>query len=67
MFKLVVNDKQYVTQTQKKYFKLALQWCLQNDWNSCRVNRIYYNFDFENLKVNIISGSSNNTYDMLQS
>jgi hypothetical protein len=25
------GKKQYITQTQKKYFKYALQWCLENN------------------------------------
>lgn len=43
----------YITPTRKKYFKLALDWCLKNNWNSCKVNRIYYNFDFEKMQVGI--------------
>lgn len=60
------GKKQYITQTQKKYFKYALQWCLENNWNSCKVNRTYYNFDFENMKVNIVSTGygNNNTYNI---
>lgn len=67
MYKLDLdtNKKEYITQTQKKYFEYALKWCLENEWHSCRVNRIYYNFDFDNLKVNIVSvGGSNITYKM---
>lgn len=54
----------YITQTQRKLFKYALNWCLENNWNSCRVNRTYYNFDFEKLEVNIngIGYGNNNTY-----
>ena len=26
--------KEYITQTQKKYFKYAVEWCLKNNWNS---------------------------------
>ncbi len=56
--------KEYITQTQKRNFKYALDWCLQNGWYSCRVNRTYYNFDFEKLEVNIngIGYGNNNTY-----
>lgn len=43
----------YIPYTQKKYFKLALDWCIQNDWNSCKVNRTYFNFDFDKLEVSI--------------
>lgn len=54
----------YITQAQKRNFKYALEWCLKNNWYSCRVNRTYYNFDFEKLEVNIIGigYGNNNTY-----
>ena len=56
--------KEYITQTQRKYFKYAVEWCLQNNWNSCRVNRTYYNFDFKKMEVNIngVGYGNNNTY-----
>lgn len=56
----------YIPQTQKRNFKYALEWCLKNNWNSCRVNRTYYNFDFEKLEVNIIGVGygNNNTYKL---
>lgn len=47
------GKKEYITQTQKKNFKYALEWCLNNNWNSCKVNRTYYNFDFDKLEVTI--------------
>lgn len=64
--KIRKGKTEYITQTQKKYFKYALQWCLENNWNSCKVNRTYYNFDFENMKVNIcgIGYGNNNTYNI---
>lgn len=46
--------KQYIPQTQKRNFKYALAWCLENNWNSCKVNRTCYNFDFEKLEVSIV-------------
>lgn len=54
----------YITSTQKKHFKSAMEWCLRHNWNSCRVNKTYYNFDFEKLEVNIvgIGYGNNNTY-----
>ena len=54
----------YITQTQKRNFKYALEWCLKNNWYSCKVNRTCYNFDFEKLEVNIngIGYGNNNTY-----
>ena len=56
--------KEYITQTQKKLFKYAVDWCLKNNWNSCKVNKTYYNFDFEKLEVNIngVGYGNNNTY-----
>lgn len=66
---LKVNDegkKEYITQTQKKNFKYALEWCLKNNWYSCKVNKTYYNFDFENMKVSIngIGYGNNHTYNL---
>lgn len=58
------GKKEYITQTQKRYFKYAIEWCLQNNLNSCKVNKIYYNFDFEKMEVNInsVGYGNNNTY-----
>lgn len=58
------GKKEYITQTQKRYFKYAVEQCLQNNLNSCKVNKIYYNFDFEKMGVNINSAGyvNNNTY-----
>lgn len=60
------GDKQYITQRQKKNFKYALEWCLNNNWNSCKVNRTYYNFDFEKMQVviNGIGYGNINTYEI---
>lgn len=54
------GKKEYITQTQRKYFKHALNWCLENNWNSCKVNRTYYNFDFDKMEVSISSIGYNN-------
>lgn len=51
----------YITQTQKKYFKLALNWCLKNNWNSCRVNRIKFYFDYDKKQVMIGTSLKNAT------
>lgn len=55
MKKYVLDLKKgdYIPQTQKRNFKYAINWVLQNNWNSCRVNRTYYNFDFDKMEVNI--------------
>ena len=54
------GKKEYITQTHRKYFKYALNWCLENNWNSCKVNRTYYNFDFDKMEVSISSIGYNN-------
>ena len=46
----------YITQTQRKYFKLALDYAIKHNINDVRVNRTYYYFDFDNLKVKIAVG-----------
>jgi hypothetical protein len=60
------GDKQYIPQTQKKNFKYALEWCLNNNCNSCKVNRTYYSFDFDKMQV-VIKGVgywNTNTYEI---
>lgn len=46
----------YVTPTQRKYFKLALDYAIKHNINDVRVNRTYFYFDFDNLKVRIADG-----------
>lgn len=43
----------YATQTEKKYFKLALQYAIENKTNSVKVNRIKFYFDFDKKQVMI--------------
>lgn len=43
----------YATQTEKKYFKLALQYAIENKINSVKVNRIKFYFDFNKNQVMI--------------
>lgn len=50
------GHKDYITQTQKKYFDFALDFALKNNINCVKVNRISYYFNFENLEVGIITG-----------
>ena len=61
---LDIKKDEYITPTQKRNFKYAIEWCLQNNWYSCRVNKTYYNFDFNKMEVNIngIGYGNNNTY-----
>lgn len=47
------GHKEYITQTQKKYFKYALDYAIQNKMNNVKVNRINYHFDFDKLEVRI--------------
>lgn len=64
MYKLDLKKGEYITQRQRKNFKYAIEWCLANNWFSCRVNRTYYNFDLDKMEVNIngIGYGNNNTY-----
>lgn len=47
------GHKEYITQTQRKYFKYALDYAIKNNMNVVKVNRITYYFDFEKLEVRI--------------
>lgn len=47
---------EYVTPTQRKYFALALDYSIKHNINDVRVNRTYFYFDFDNLKVRIAVG-----------
>lgn len=53
------GQQDYITPTQKRYFKYALDFALKNKINSVKVNRISYYFDFDNLKVKIVTGNYN--------
>ena len=64
-YKLNLKQNEYITQAQRKYFKIALEWYLSNKCDCCKVNRTCYNFDFDKMKVNIIGvGYGNNTYNI---
>lgn len=65
-YELDLKKGDYIPQTQKRNFKYALKWCLENNWYSCKVNRTCYNFDFEKMEVSIIGiGYGNyNTYKL---
>ena len=68
-FKLSLKKHEYITQTQRKYFKSALDYVLNNDFGfiSCKVNKIYYCFDFDALKVMIRTGNGyTNIYDIIE-
>ena len=54
-FKLASNKEDYITQKKRKYFPIALAYCLQNKIDACKVNRIDFVFDFENMLVRIKS------------
>lgn len=47
------GHKEYITQTQKRYFKYALDYAIQNKMNNVKVNRVNYYFDFDKLEVRI--------------
>lgn len=67
MYKLESNKKDYITATQRKYFKYALDFVLKryktakdgslkNEIiNAVQVNKITFVFDFDSLTVNIKS------------
>ena len=64
MYKLDLSKDEYIPQRQKELFKYAVEWCIKNNEESCRVNRTYYNFDFKKLEVSIngIGYGNYNTY-----
>lgn len=43
----------YIPYTQKKYFYLALDYSLENNTKSVKVNRIKFYFNYETLEVAI--------------
>ena len=45
------SNIKYVTQTEKKYFKLAVEYAIKNKTNSVKVNRIKFYFDFDKMQV----------------
>lgn len=47
------GHKEYITPTQKKYFKFALDFALKNKIDNVKVNRINYYFDFSKMQVRI--------------
>lgn len=69
MYKLDLKNSfiNYVTKTEKKYFKYAIDYALKNNIDIVKVNRIYYYFDFENLKVKIGTKNHLTTYKMVVS
>lgn len=52
-YKVICGEYQHLTKTQLKYFKLALEYALNNNQNSVKVNRMEFYFDFENENVKI--------------
>lgn len=43
----------YATQTEKKYFKLAIDYAIKENTKSVKVNRIKFYFDFDKMQVMI--------------
>ena len=67
MYKLVNDKNDYITATKRKYFKYALDYVLNEKTkgaiqNACRVNNIYFIFDFENMNVAIKSNQDDRFY-----
>lgn len=50
----------YIPATQKRNFKYALKWVLENNWYDCKVNRTDFSFDFDKMEVTIIGIGYNN-------
>lgn len=50
----LINSRiDYIPYTQKKYFKIALDYSLKNNTKSVKVNRIKFYFNYESLEVMI--------------
>lgn len=43
----------YATQTERKYFKIAVDYAQRNNTKSVKVNRIKFYFDFDKMQVMI--------------
>ena len=54
----------YATQTEKKYFKKAIDYAIKNKMDAVKVNRIEFYFDFENNSVKIGTKNNLHTYKM---
>lgn len=60
-YKIVLEKYQYLTQTEKKYFPLALEYSQKHNTNSVKVNRIKFYFDYKKNQV-MIGTSVKNAY-----
>lgn len=47
------GHKEYISQTRRKYFYLALDYAIKNKIKSVKVNRIKFYFDFDEMQVAI--------------
>jgi len=54
----------YVTPTQKKYFKKALDFAIKNNQNDVQVNRVEFHFDFDKMEVKMGTKNDLTTYKM---
>lgn len=64
-YKLDLKKGDYITQTKRKYFKKALEFKQKyNNFEWVKVNRVYYRFDFEALKVDIMTLNTITIYNL---
>lgn len=49
----------YATQTERKYFKIAVDYAQRNNTKSVKVNRIKFYFDFDKMQVMIGTNLNN--------
>lgn len=56
----IERTKDYATATERKYFKMARDFAVDNDMTLIKVGRIGYEFDFENMEVKIGKIKSDN-------
>ncbi len=54
----------YITQTQRKYFKIALKHTIENNLSGVKINRITYIFDFKNNEVFIGTNCKDSNKDL---
>ena len=54
MFKLNLKKDEHITQTEKKYFNVAIDYAIKNNISNVKVNKIKYFFDFDKKIVEII-------------
>lgn len=54
--KITVDKSRHMTQTDRKYARLAYDYCTQHNLTACTVNKLEVEFDLENKTGKIIKG-----------